>query len=29
MSFDKTAEKLILHRSALSMIAGKEIKAGE
>jgi hypothetical protein len=29
MSFDKTAEKLILHRSALCMTAGKEIKAGE
>ena len=29
MSFDKTAEKLILHRAALCTIAGKEIKAGE
>jgi hypothetical protein len=29
MSFDKEAEKLILHKAALSTIANKEIKAGE
>ena len=29
MSFDKTAEKLILHRAAISTLAEREIKAGE
>lgn len=29
MSFDKTAEKLILHKAAISTIAEREIKAGE
>ena len=29
MSFDKTAEKLILHKAAISTVAGREIKAGE